>query len=35
MAMIDGDEPYLVPFSFGFDGGAIYVHTALDGRAVA
>jgi nitroimidazol reductase NimA-like FMN-containing flavoprotein (pyridoxamine 5'-phosphate oxidase superfamily) len=35
VAMIDGDEPYLVPFSFGFDGGAIYIHTALDGRAVA
>lgn len=26
------DEPYIVPVAFGYDGGALYFHTALDGR---
>ncbi len=28
---VDG-EPYLVPLSFGFDGQAVYIHTAQEGR---
>ena len=34
LAMIDGDEPYLVPLSFGYDGRAIYFHSAVEGRKV-
>lgn len=32
LALALDNEPYLVPVSFGFDGVAIYLHTALDGR---
>jgi nitroimidazol reductase NimA-like FMN-containing flavoprotein (pyridoxamine 5'-phosphate oxidase superfamily) len=35
LAMIDGGEPYLVPLSFGYDGRAIYFHSAAEGRKVA
>jgi hypothetical protein len=31
MALARGDEPYLVPVSFGYDGAAIYLHTATAG----
>jgi len=34
LAMIDGTEPYLVPLSFGYDGRAIYFHSATEGRKV-
>lgn len=34
LAMIDGEEPYLVPMSYGYKGGAIYLHCARDGRKV-
>ena len=27
-------EPYVVPVSFGFDGGAVYFHTARHGRKI-
>lgn len=27
-------EPYVVPISFGFDGEAVYFHTAKDGRKI-
>ncbi|MCX6025247.1 MAG: pyridoxamine 5'-phosphate oxidase family protein [Chloroflexi bacterium] len=26
------DEPYIVPLAFGYDGGALYFHTAREGR---
>ncbi|HLC35578.1 MAG TPA: pyridoxamine 5'-phosphate oxidase family protein [Anaerolineales bacterium] len=26
------DEPYIVPLAFGYDGDALYFHTARDGR---
>jgi nitroimidazol reductase NimA-like FMN-containing flavoprotein (pyridoxamine 5'-phosphate oxidase superfamily) len=32
IAFADGDEPYVVPVSFGFDGEALYIHTAKVGR---
>jgi nitroimidazol reductase NimA-like FMN-containing flavoprotein (pyridoxamine 5'-phosphate oxidase superfamily) len=32
IAMARNDEPYLVPVSFGYDGEAIYIHTAGAGR---
>ncbi len=34
LAMADGDSPYLVPLSFGYDGTAIYFHTAQTGRKI-
>jgi len=32
IAFADGNEPYVVPVSFGYDGKAIYVHTTKTGR---
>jgi nitroimidazol reductase NimA-like FMN-containing flavoprotein (pyridoxamine 5'-phosphate oxidase superfamily) len=32
LAMSDGDQPYLVPLSYGFDGQNIYFHSARTGR---
>ena len=32
IAFADGDEPYVVPVSFGYDGEALYLHTAKTGR---
>jgi nitroimidazol reductase NimA-like FMN-containing flavoprotein (pyridoxamine 5'-phosphate oxidase superfamily) len=34
LALSKGDEPYLVPLSFGYDGDAIYVHTARKGKKI-
>ena len=34
MAMVDKGMPYVVPLSFGYDGKALYVHGAPDGRKV-
>jgi len=34
IALADGNEPYVVPVSFGFDGDAIYIHTAKSGRKI-
>ena len=28
------NEPYVVPISFGYDGGALYIHTAGRGRKI-
>lgn len=35
VAMVDGDEPYLVPLSYGFKDGAIYFHCAKEGRKIS
>jgi len=32
LGMVDGDEPYVVPMSFGYDGKSIYFHCGLSGR---
>ena len=32
IAFADNNEPYVVPVSFGFDGEALYFHTAKTGR---
>jgi nitroimidazol reductase NimA-like FMN-containing flavoprotein (pyridoxamine 5'-phosphate oxidase superfamily) len=32
IAMADKDEPYVVPLSFGYDGRALFIHTAKTGR---
>lgn len=34
LALAKDNEPYLVPVSFGYDGGAIYLHTAPTGRKI-
>jgi len=34
IALAAGDEPYVVPVSFGYDGDAIYIHTAKSGRKI-
>lgn len=35
IAMIDNGEPYLVPMSYGFKDGAVYVHCAKEGRKIS
>jgi len=34
IAMADGNEPYVVPVSFGYDGDALFIHTAKSGRKI-
>jgi nitroimidazol reductase NimA-like FMN-containing flavoprotein (pyridoxamine 5'-phosphate oxidase superfamily) len=34
IAFADDNEPYVVPVSFGYDGEAIFVHTATSGRKI-
>jgi hypothetical protein len=34
MALCDGDEPYVVPLSFGYADGTFYFHSALAGRKI-
>lgn len=34
LALSLNDEPYIVPLSFGYDGDAIYVHTAKKGKKI-
>ena len=34
VALSKDDEPYLVPLSFGYDGDAIYIHTAKKGKKI-
>ena len=30
--MVDGDKPYVVPLSFGYRNGVLYLHGAVKGR---
>ncbi len=32
VAMCDGDEPYVVPVNFGYEGGCLYFHCAPEGH---
>jgi len=34
LAMCDGDRPYVVPMSFGYEDGALYFHGKATGRKV-
>jgi len=34
IAFADGNEPYVVPVSFGYDGEALFIHTAKSGRKI-
>jgi uncharacterized protein len=32
LGMADGNEPYIVPLSFGYAGGSLFFHSAKEGR---
>jgi len=34
LGLSDGEEPYIVPLCFGYDGEALYFHSASDGRKI-
>ncbi len=34
LGLCDGNQPYVVPVSFGYDGQAVYIHSARMGRKV-
>jgi nitroimidazol reductase NimA-like FMN-containing flavoprotein (pyridoxamine 5'-phosphate oxidase superfamily) len=34
LGLVDGDKPYVIPMSFGYD-GSLYFHSALEGRKIA
>jgi nitroimidazol reductase NimA-like FMN-containing flavoprotein (pyridoxamine 5'-phosphate oxidase superfamily) len=34
LAVAAGGDPYVVPVSFGYDGTAVYFHTARDGKKI-
>ena len=34
LALARDNVPYLVPMSFGYDGAALYLHTAIEGRKI-
>jgi hypothetical protein len=34
LGLFDGEEPYIVPLCFGYDGQALYFHSAPDGRKI-
>ncbi len=34
IAMCDGDGPYIVPMSFGYSDGRIYLHSAKEGKKI-
>lgn len=34
LAMAMDNEPYLLPLCFGYDGQALYIHTAMTGRKI-
>lgn len=34
LGLSDGEEPYIVPLCFGYDGKALYFHSAPEGRKI-
>ena len=34
IGLVDNDEPYVVPVSFGYERGALYFHGASEGRKI-
>jgi nitroimidazol reductase NimA-like FMN-containing flavoprotein (pyridoxamine 5'-phosphate oxidase superfamily) len=34
LGLFDGEEPYVVPLCFGYDGEALYFHSASEGRKI-
>jgi nitroimidazol reductase NimA-like FMN-containing flavoprotein (pyridoxamine 5'-phosphate oxidase superfamily) len=35
LGLVDGDEAYIVPLSFGYHGGELYFHSARSGRKIS
>jgi nitroimidazol reductase NimA-like FMN-containing flavoprotein (pyridoxamine 5'-phosphate oxidase superfamily) len=34
LGLIDGDEPYIIPMSFGYKNNTLYLHSAAEGRKI-
>jgi nitroimidazol reductase NimA-like FMN-containing flavoprotein (pyridoxamine 5'-phosphate oxidase superfamily) len=34
LGMVDGGKPYVVPVFFGYDGSAVYIHCATQGKKI-
>ena len=34
IGLVDGDEPYILPVCFGYEGNALYFHSAPEGRKI-
>ena len=34
VALSDGNGPYIIPICFGYEPGALYLHSALEGRKI-
>jgi len=34
LGFIDDDKPYILPFNYGYQNGAIYIHCAKDGKKI-
>ena len=34
LGLVDGDQPYIVPLSFGYQDKVLYFHSALEGRKI-
>jgi hypothetical protein len=35
IGLADGGEPYVVPVSFGYENGPVYIHSAMAGKKIA
>jgi uncharacterized protein len=35
IALVDDGEPYIVPLSFGYEDGSVYIHSAPEGKKIA
>jgi len=35
IGLADGEEPYVIPVSYGYDDNAIYIHSAPEGKKIA
>lgn len=35
IGLADGGEPYVVPVCFGYEDGAVYIHSAIEGKKIA
>ena len=34
LALMDGDLPYIIPFNYGYSHGALYIHSAPEGKKI-
>jgi nitroimidazol reductase NimA-like FMN-containing flavoprotein (pyridoxamine 5'-phosphate oxidase superfamily) len=34
IGLVDGDEPYILPVCFGYEGNSLYFHSAPEGRKI-